>query len=109
MKVAIFRCQQTEDLCPGTTDFIVARDGKLAFADTGPVEVAGFVSCGGCPGKRVVARAQVMVDRGVEAIVFASCMSKGNPIGFPCPHFTEIRDAVARKVGPGVRIITYTH
>ncbi len=47
MKVGIIHCQQTEDLCPGTTDFKVAADGKLAFAETGPMEVMGFVSCGG--------------------------------------------------------------
>jgi len=75
----------------------------------GPVQIAGFVSCGGCPGKRAVQRAKIMVDRGVEVIVFASCISKGNPIGFPCPHFAEMRDAIIRKVGPEVKIIEYTH
>lgn len=109
MKVGIIRCQQTEDLCPGSTDFKVASEGKLAFAHTGPVEVIGFVSCGGCPGKRAVARAKMMVDRGAEIITFASCMSKGNPIGFPCPHFEQIREAVIKKVGPEVQVIDWTH
>ena len=27
MKIGIIRCQQTEDLCPGTTDFKVTKDG----------------------------------------------------------------------------------
>lgn len=108
-KAGIIRCQQTEDLCPGTTDFKVASEGKLGFEETGPVQIAGFVSCGGCPGKRAVQRAKIMVDRGVEVIVFASCISKGNPIGFPCPHFAEMRDAIIRKVGPEVKIIEYTH
>ncbi|MFW5698718.1 MAG: CGGC domain-containing protein [Planctomycetota bacterium] len=109
MKVAIIRCQQTEDLCPGSTDFAVAKAGKLAFAETGPVEVVGFVSCGGCPGKRAPGRAKVMLDRGVEAIVFASCISRGNPIGFPCPNFDRMRAAIVAKVGPDVPIIDYTH
>ena len=61
-KVGIIRCQQTEDLCPGNTDFKVASEGKLAFAETGPVEVIGFVSCGGCPGKKAVARAKLMIE-----------------------------------------------
>ncbi len=52
MKVGIIRCQQTEDMCPGNTDFKVAKEGKMAFENTGPVEVIGFVSCGGCPGKK---------------------------------------------------------
>ncbi len=108
-KVGIIRCQQTEDMCPGNTDFKVAKDGELAFEETGPVEVVGFISCGGCPGKRAVARAKLMVDRGAEAIVFASCISRGNPIGFPCPHYANIRDAVIKKIGPEIQIIEYTH
>ena len=30
-KVGIIRCQQTEDLCPGTTDFVTAAKGKGSF------------------------------------------------------------------------------
>ena len=108
-KIGIIRCMQTEDLCPGTTDFKVVKEGKLAFADLGPSEVVGFVSCGGCPGKRAVARAKVLADRGVDAIAFASCISKGNPIGFACPHFEQMKEAVMKKVGDQIQIIDYTH
>ncbi len=108
-KVGIIRCQQTEDMCPGNTDFKVAKEGKLAFETTGPVEVVGFVSCGGCPGKRAIVRAKMMVDRGAEIIVFASCISKGNPIGYPCPHYANMRDAIIKKVGPDIKILEYTH
>lgn len=109
LKVGIIRCQQTEDMCPGTTDFKVARDGKAAFAETGPVEIVGFLSCGGCPGKRAVTRAKMLVERGVQAIVFASCIGKGTPIGFVCPNFAAMVDAVRRKIGPDVQVIEYTH
>lgn len=108
-KVGIIRCQQTEDICPGTTDFKVAAQGKLAFEQLGPVDVVGFVSCGGCPGKKAVSRARIMVDRGAEVIAFASCISKGNPLEFPCPHFEQIKAAVAKKVGPEVELLDYTH
>ncbi|MCC7566379.1 MAG: CGGC domain-containing protein [Methanomicrobiaceae archaeon] len=109
MKVGIIRCQLTEDICPGTTDFRIAREGTLAFAETGPVEIVGFVSCGGCCGKKAVVRAKMMVDRGAEAIVFASCMTRGNPIGFPCPYFEDIKSAVKEKIGMTSRIIEWTH
>jgi predicted metal-binding protein len=109
MKIGIIRCQQTEDLCPGTTDFKVAKEGTFAFQETGPVEVIGFVSCGGCPGKRAVTRAKMLVDRGAEAVVFASCISKGNPIGFPCPHFAKMKETVEKKVGQDVKLIDWTH
>ncbi len=108
-KIGIIRCQQTEDMCPGTTDFKVASQGKLAFEHTGPVEIIGFISCGGCPGKRAVARAKMMVDRGAEIIAFASCISRGNPIGFPCPHFAIMKAAIVKMVGADIEIIDYTH
>lgn len=108
-KAGIIRCQQTEDICPGTTDFKVAREGKLGFEATGPVDLIGFVTCGGCPGKRAVSRAKVMVDRGAEVIVFASCISKGNPIAFPCPHFETMKAAVREKLGPDIEILDYSH
>ena len=109
MKVGLIRCRQTESICPGTTDFKVAGKGLKAFEETGPVEIVGFISCGGCPGKKAVGRAKEMVKRGAEAIVFTSCMSRGNPIGFACPHFETIKDAVTRAVGPEIKIIDYTH
>jgi len=108
-KAGIIRCQQTEDMCPGTTDFVFSIQGKGAFEETGPVEIAGFLSCGGCPGKRAVSRAGLMVDRGVEIIFLASCISRGNPMGFPCPHFETIREAITAKHGNRVRIIDWTH
>lgn len=109
MKVGIIRCQQTEDMCPGNTDFKVAAGGKLGFEESGTVEIVGFVSCGGCPGKRAISRAKLMVERGAEAIVFASCISKGNPIGYPCPNYANIRDNVIKKVGQEIKIIEWTH
>ncbi|OGS25444.1 MAG: CGGC domain-containing protein [Elusimicrobia bacterium RIFOXYB2_FULL_50_12] len=109
LKVGVIRCQQTEDMCPGNTDFKVAAEGKCAFEETGPVEIVGFVSCGGCPGKRVVTRAKMMVERGAQAITFASCIKKGNPIGFPCPHFDKMKEATEKKLGQDIKIITWTH
>ena len=85
-KVGIIRCQQTEDLCPGTTDFVTAAKGKGSFEAFGECQIVGCVSCGGCPGKRAVARAKMLVDRGAEAVALASCIGKGSPIGFPCPN-----------------------
>lgn len=109
MKVGFIRCQQTEDLCPGTMDMQLARQGKGVFEPFGPVEVIGFVSCGECCGKRAAARAKVFADRGAEAIVFTSCIMKGTPIGFPCPHWTAMREAVARKLEGKATILEWSH
>ncbi len=107
-KVGIIRCQQTEDLCPGTTDFKTAASGKLAFEEMGASEVVGFVSCGGCPGKRAVARARMLVDRGAEAVFLASCIKNGNPIGMPCPNYEAMKAAIKNKIG-AVPLIDWTH
>jgi predicted metal-binding protein len=101
---------QTEDLCPGTTDFKVMKEKKLAFEGVeGEIEVVGFISCGGCPGKKAVARAAEMVRRGADTIVFASCITKGNPIGFACPHVEKMKAAVIEKIGEDIGILDYTH
>lgn len=108
-KIGIIRCMQTEDICPGTTDFSFAAQGKGAFEELGPCEVIGFVSCGGCPGKRAVARARMLVDRGAEAVALASCIRKGNPIGFPCPHHETMIAAIRAKLGDSVPVLDHTH
>lgn len=107
-KVGIIRCQQTEEMCPGTTDFAMARSGKLAFEEIGPCEVVGFVSCGGCPGKRAIPRAKMLKERGAEVLFLASCIKKGNPIGMPCPHYEQMLAAIQRKV-EDLPIIDWTH
>mgnify|MGYP003981696021 FL=1 len=109
LKVGMIRGQQTESMCPGTSDFKVASKGLGAFEETGPVEIIGFNSCGGCPGKNAVPRAKEMVRRGAESIVFVSCMGRGTPIGYACPHFESIKEAVTRAVGPEIRIFDYSH
>jgi predicted metal-binding protein len=77
-KVGFIPCMQTEDICPGTTDFKIAASGKGIFSEMGPVEIVGFLSCGGCPGKRAVSRAVMLAQRGAEAVVLASWHHEGN-------------------------------
>ena len=50
-----------------------------------------------------------MVRRGADTIVFASCITRGKPIGFACPFAKKMRDAVLWAVGEDIRIIDYTH
>ena len=110
MKVGLIRCMQTEDMCPATTDIKFMAEKKGAFAGiTEDIELVGVNTCGGCPGKKAVTRAQEMVDRGAQTIVFASCITRGNPIGFACPFAKKMMDAVKQGVGDEIGIIDYTH
>jgi predicted metal-binding protein len=53
MNIGIIRCMQTEDYCPGSTDFRMIREKKGAFEVVDEeINIIGFVSCGGCPGKK---------------------------------------------------------
>ncbi len=110
MKVGLIRCLQTEDICQGTTDFKVIKNKKGAFEEVETdIEIIGFVSCGGCPGKKAVSRSVELVKRGADTIAVASCISKGTPIGFPCPHASLMIEAIRKKTGENVKILEYTH
>jgi len=111
MKLGLIRCKQTQDMCPGSTCFTVFDYKMFEFDkfEDEEIKVLGVNDCGGCPGKKAVPRAVEMIKRGVDTIVFASCISRGTPIGVPCPHFEVMRDAIRRKVGDDIRFIEYTH
>ncbi len=59
-----YRCMQTEDYCPGTTDFkfIKEKKGPLRVIEE-DIEIIGFVNCGGCPGKKAILRARELVKK----------------------------------------------
>ena len=69
------------------------------------IVVIGVNTCGGCPGKKAVTRAGEMEKRGADTIVLASCISRGNHIGFPCPNAEIMKNAIAKKVGDLIKII----
>ena len=110
MKVGIIRCMQTEDFCPGTTDFKVIAEKRGVFDGVDEdIEIVGFINCGGCPAKKSILRARDLVKRGADTIAFASCIQKGTPIGYPCPFAKRMRELVQQEVGDNIRILDYTH
>ena len=110
MKIGIIRCMQTEDYCPGTGDFNAVRNKTGIFASvTENIEIIGFTNCGGCSGKKAVLRARELVKRGADTIVFASCISKGTPIGYPRPFAKKMRMIIERDLENKVTLLDYTH
>ncbi|MCK9314974.1 MAG: CGGC domain-containing protein [Verrucomicrobia bacterium] len=109
MKIGIIKCQKTADTCgcPCAADLKIEAEGKSSDGGKGPVEVIGFFSCGGCPGKEAVPRAKILVERGAQAIVFASRASEEHPNETSCPHRQEVKGTVIRNIGDGVRIIEW--
>ncbi len=110
MKLGIIRCMQTEDYCPGTTDFKMIREHKGVFEGIEEeIELVGFCSCGGCPAKKSVLRARQLAERGADTIAFASCIQKGTPIGYPCPFARRMKELIEKDLGDKVRLLDYTH
>ncbi len=110
MKLGIIRCMQTEDYCPGTTDFRMIRERKGVFEGIAEeIELIGSCNCGGCPAKKAVLRARELVKRGADTIAFASCIQKGTPIGYPCPFAKKMKDIIEKDLGNTVRFLDYTH
>lgn len=110
MKLGIIRCMQTEDYCPGSTDFKSIRERTGAFAGIEEeIEIVGFINCGGCPAKKAVLRARELVRHGADTIAFASCIQKGTPIGYPCPFAKKMKEIIAKDAGEGIRFLDYTH
>ena len=101
---------QTEDYCPGTTDFRMVREKKGVFEGIDEdIEIIGFINCGGCPAKKAVLSARELVRRGADTIVFASCIQKGTPIGYPCPFAKKMKEIIANDLGDSVTLLDYTH
>ncbi len=110
LKLGIIRCMQTEDYCPGTTDFKAVREKTGAFEGIEEeIEIVGFINCGGCPAKKAVLRARELVRRGADTIAFASCIRKGTPIGYPCPFAKKMKEIIAQDLGEEIRFLDYTH
>ena len=110
MKLGIIRCMQTEDYCPGTRDFKTIREKLGAFEGVEEdIELVGFCNCGGCPGKKAVLRARLLVERGADTIAFASCIQKGTPIGYPCPFAKKMKELIEKDLGGKVQLLDYTH
>ncbi len=103
MKVGFIRCLLTEDIV-SETNFLKAilkgiNTTKTAAEGTEEsMEIIGLNTCGGCPGRKAVARAVDMVKRGADTIVLAACISKGTPIGFPCPNIDQMKTELFQKL-----------
>ena len=108
MKIGIIRCQQTEDMCAGYACIKVAEKKKGAFSEMEQTEIVGFVSCGGCPGKKIIPRAKKMIEQGADIIALSTCISKGTPIGFPCPNFEQIKKSLTEQI-KNINLLDWTH
>lgn len=110
MKVGLIRCMQTEDVCPAANDFRSVKEKTGIFEGIEEeIEIVAVNTCGGCPGKKAVPRTKNMIDAGADTIVFASCIKRGTPFGYPCPFAQKMIDTVTKFLGKEIKILDYTH
>lgn len=109
MKLALIRCQQTEDMCPSISCLKVIKNKEGAFKDIDDdIELIAINSCGGCPGKKIITRVNKMVRLGADAVALASCLKIGTPIGFPCPYLQQISNCIVSK-HKDIKFFDWTH
>ena len=80
------------------------REGAFSIYRGRDVELAGYATCGGCPGGNVEYAPEEMKKNGVTALHFATGLIVGYP---PCPHLGHFRDFVVARYG--MKVVIGTH
>ena len=106
VKVGIMICDRNRT-CTGNKCFksITERDGAFAeYAEDEPIQVVGWMACGGCPGERLESAPADMKKYGAEVIHLASCYLAGFPI---CPYIEDQKNYIEKVVGLPVKVGTH--
>ncbi len=106
VKVGIMICDRNRT-CTGNKCFksVIEREGAFAeYPKNEPIEVVGWMACGGCPGERLEAAPADMKKYGAEEILLASCYLAGYPI---CPYIEDHKKYIENVVGLPVKVGTH--
>jgi predicted metal-binding protein len=105
IKIGIIICDRYRS-CTGGKCFRAAqnREGAFSIYKNKEVEVAGFTTCGGCPGGNIEYAPEEMKKNGVTHIHFATGFIVGYP---PCPYMDYFEQFITEKYG--LKVIFGTH
>ena len=105
VKIGIIICDRYKS-CGGGKCFraIRERTGAFDIYENKDIEVAGYTSCGGCPGGNIEYVPEEMKKNGVEVIHFATGMVVGYP---PCPYINYFKNFIETKYG--LKVVVGTH
>mgnify|MGYP003978042627 CR=1 FL=1 len=106
MKIGIIICDRYKS-CAGGKCFRAMQNREGAFdiySKESALEIAGYTSCGGCPGGNIEYAPEEMIKNGVEAIHFATGFVVGYP---PCPYISHFKKFIEEKYD--VPVIIGTH
>jgi predicted metal-binding protein len=102
-KIGIIICQR-ERTCIGGKCFMAVQERAGVFRKypkDKPLEVVGYLPCGGCPGERLERAPAEMKKYGAEEIVLASCFLAGYP---PCLYLENFIQYIENYVGLPVTV-----
>ncbi len=97
-KIGIITCDRNRT-CTGGKCFMAIRERSGAFKKypkDEPLEVVGFITCGGCPGERLEFAPAELKRYGAEEVVLASGFLAGYP---PCPYLDDFIHYIENYVG----------
>jgi len=105
IKVGIIICDRYRS-CAGGKCFRAAANHEGAFSvyKDKEIEIAGFTTCGGCPGGNIEYAPEEMKKNGVTHIHFATGLLVGYP---PCPYMEHFINFIPEKYG--MKVIMGTH
>ncbi len=110
-KIGIIRCQEiatapSKVRCAGWNCFPAMRD-KTKYMDVyDTIELVGFDTCGGCPGRnrtdKIIERGLKLKEKGAEIIHLSTC------IALFCPNKDMFVKVLTEKVGLPIKEKTHT-
>lgn len=105
IKVGIIICDRYHT-CAGGKCFrsLEKREGAFEIYKDQEIELAGFTTCGGCPGGNIEYAPEEMKKNGVTHIHFATGFLVGYP---PCPYMEYFQKFIPEKYG--MKVIMGTH
>jgi predicted metal-binding protein len=105
IKIGIIICDRY-NACTGGKCFRSAanREGAFKIYKDNEIEIAGFTTCGGCPGGNIEYAPEEMHKNGITHIHFATGFLVGYP---PCPYMEHFKNFINEKYG--MKVIFGTH
>lgn len=105
IKIGIIICNRY-NTCAGGKCFrsAASREGAFSIYRDKEIEIAGFTTCGGCPGGNIEYAPEEMKKNGITHIHFATGFIVGYP---PCPYMEYFKRFIEKKYG--MTVILGTH
>jgi predicted metal-binding protein len=110
-KIGIIRCQelaigQSDKRCAGWNCFPAMREKTKYMDEYDTIELVGFDTCGGCPGRnrfdKIIERGMKLKEKGAEVIHISTC------IALFCPNKDKFVEVLKKKTGLPIKEKTHT-